>query len=133
MAPDVLPSLGRLSTPSLLTTILFAFALFAPPLGFMPYDWSAANFSHGAVPHKAMTREIYKTLASEFWPDIAKLTGTMIAACDTWIRGNSLVDDDQTQSAFHCDGESIREYHNRTVSLKQQVIGKSDKQPKAYQ
>ncbi|KAH8794253.1 hypothetical protein F5882DRAFT_288952, partial [Hyaloscypha sp. PMI_1271] len=75
--------------------------------GFFPSDWREKYFGAGGVSHEAQTRTAFDDLAAEFFPDIAPLTKTMIKARTTWSDANMEVDEDQTSSAKHFDGENF--------------------------
>jgi hypothetical protein len=110
-----------------LTSLIILYFM-ASVQAFMPYDWREASFGAGGVSHKAMTRNAYKALATEFFPEIEKLSSTMIAARDLWALANALVDNDQSHAAPHFDGESFPQGQFLLVGaggepgLKQKVI-----------
>lgn len=75
--------------------------------GFFPTDNREKYFGNNGVSHEAQTRTAFDDLAAEFFPSITPLTKTMIKARTTWSQANIDVDDDQTASAKHFDGENF--------------------------
>jgi hypothetical protein len=111
----------RLFSPFYLCLIILSF-LTAQSNGFMPFDWRETHLGAAGVSHKAMTRKAYEHLAKEFWPDIPKLTGTMIRARDTWSLANGRVDEELSNSGAHCDGENFEECNGLILKYRQDVI-----------
>ncbi|KAF2687586.1 hypothetical protein K458DRAFT_485719 [Lentithecium fluviatile CBS 122367] len=93
------------SSPCLVTLLV---SCLLPTTGaFFPSDFREKWFGNGGVSHEFQTREAYNTLAATYFPDITPVTANMIKARTTWAEANMEVDDDQTSSAKHFDGENF--------------------------
>jgi hypothetical protein len=89
---------------------------------FFPSDFREKSFGAWGVSHEAQTREAYDQLAAKYW-DIHPVTNNnMIKARTAIAEANMAVDDDQTASALHFDGENFDGGQARLVQLKKDTI-----------
>lgn len=106
----------------LLPVILLASCFLSGTQGFFPSDWREKYFGNGGVSHEAQTRIAYDALAAKYFPDISPITANMIKARTAIAEANMKVDDDQTSSAKHFDGENFEGGQALLVQAKANVI-----------
>lgn len=106
----------------LLAVTLFLSCFLSGTQGFFPSDWREKYFGGGGVSHEAQTRIAFDTLAEKYFPDISPITANMIKARTTMAEANMKVDDDQTSSAKHFDGENFDGGQALLVQAKTNVI-----------
>ena len=114
--------INRLCPSPSLSVILLLLCLLSGTQGFFPSDWRERFFGNGGVSHEAQTRDAYDTLARKYFPDITPITANMIKARTAMAEANMKVDDDQTSSAKHFDGENFVGGQALLVQAKANVI-----------
>lgn len=102
---------------ALLVTALMILVSTTEATAFAPTKLKAL----GSNSHHSMTEAAVKQLDNEFF-GIAKLTKTMTKAMDQMIRANAAVDDDQTHSDLHFDGENFTGGQARLIRLAAAVV-----------
>jgi hypothetical protein len=107
---------------ALVSSLLLLSSLIPSTSGFFPSDWRERYFGNGGVSHEAQTRIAYDALAKKYFPDITPITANMIKARTTIAEANMKVDDDQTSSAKHFDGENFEGGQALLVAAKTNVI-----------
>jgi hypothetical protein len=98
----------------------FIFIFFTQTIAFMPTDFKENWFGNGGTSHQAQTRQAYDQLVQKYFPGIRTST-TMENARKDLEMANIAVDEDQTTSAKHFDGESFDGGQARLVQLKLNV------------
>ncbi|KAF2751895.1 hypothetical protein M011DRAFT_9123 [Sporormia fimetaria CBS 119925] len=90
--------------------------------GFFPSDWRERYFGNGGISHEAQTRSAYDALVGKYFEEITPITTNMIKARTAMAEANMEVDDDQTSSAKHFDGENFEGGQAILVQAKADVI-----------
>ncbi|MET3130663.1 hypothetical protein AAKU55_000921 [Oxalobacteraceae bacterium GrIS 1.11] len=129
-----LGSLGKMASailrhrlPGALPTLLLALLLFgacAPSWAFCPKNGLICfitSKSAGSLTHQDITQRGIEALDKRYF-GVPKLTNSMQKALDQIIEADAKVDDDQTSSAKHFDGENSTGAQLRLATLKQNVL-----------
>ena len=87
-----------------------------------PTAWKEAVFGGGGVSHIEQTIKHLKHFAKQYFPFVEHLTRSMVNARDAISQANADVDDNQTQSALHCDGENLDEAQSRLQTFHAETI-----------
>ena len=93
----------------------------APAQAFCPNNGIRCGFGLVGTTHKDMTQQAVKELDQEFF-STSRLTKSMKKASDEIWKANADVDEDQTHSAKHFDGENFNGGKARVVELEQAVV-----------
>lgn len=88
---------------------------------FFPTQWMEDWGGKGGVSHVTQTNQAFEQLAAVYFSR-AGLTDAMKRARDDISEANAEVDNDQTSSALHFDGENFEGGQNRLVNLKIEVV-----------
>jgi hypothetical protein len=91
---------------SIVVVIICVLNILSSTHAFFPADWLSYYIGISATSHATMTRMAFETLSAHYFPNL-NLTSSMIAARDTIIDANALVDKDQFHSAKHFDSENF--------------------------
>jgi len=91
---------------------------FCPKNGFVCYITSK---SAGSLTHQDITQRGIEELDKRYFA-VPKLTASMQKALDQVIEANAKVDEDQTSSAKHFDGENAAGAQLRLATLKQNIV-----------
>lgn len=92
-----------------------------PARAFCPNNGWRCGFSLVGTTHKDMTKQAVKELDQEFF-STPRLTKSMKKAIEEIWEANAAVDEDQTHSAKHFDGENFNGGKTRVVELEQAVV-----------
>ena len=112
----------RTAPSLLLAALLLAVSVpgnaFCPKNGFVCFITSK---SAGSLTHQDITQRGIEALDKRYF-GVPKLTASMQKALDQIIEADAKVDDDQTSSAKHFDGENATGAQLRLATLKQNVL-----------
>ncbi len=112
----------RTAPSLLLAALLFATSIpsqaFCPKNGLLCFVTAR---SAGSLTHQDITQQSIETLDKRYFA-VPKLTASMQKALDQIIEANARVDEDQTSSAKHFDGENAAGAQLRLATLKQNVL-----------
>lgn len=112
----------RTALSLLLASLLLAVSLpsnaFCPKNGFVCYITSKSG---GSLTHQDITQRGIEDLDKRYFA-VPKLTSSMQKALDQIIEANAKVDEDQTTSAKHFDGENAVGAQLRLATLKQNIL-----------
>lgn len=112
----------RIALALLLASLLLVASIpgqaFCPKNGFVCFITSK---SAGSLTHQDITQRSVEDLDKRYFA-VAKPTASMQKALDQIIEANARVDEDQTSSAKHFDGENAAGAQLRLATLKQNVL-----------
>lgn len=112
----------RIAPSLLLASLLLAASIpgkaFCPKNGFVCFITSK---SAGSLTHQDITQRGIEALDKRYFA-VPKLTASMQKALDQIIEADAKVDEDQTSSAKHFDGENAAGAQLRLATLKQNVL-----------
>jgi hypothetical protein len=90
-------------------------------LAFFPTNLRTTIVPLGGHSHERITTDALEALDSELF-GVQSPSGSMRAANESIVDGNTHVDDDQSHSALHFDGENFVAGQGRILGLKEAVI-----------
>ena len=106
------------------SSLIMLFLVTLPAQAFCPKNGLlcfVTSKSAGSRTHQDITQKTIEDLDKSYF-SVTKLTASMQKALDQIIEGNAKVDEDQTTSAKHFDGENVAGAQTRLATLKQNIL-----------